>query len=120
MSRVRKDVLNDLVHFDGSLSDIIKELLLYPFDNEDNIVTLKNMDILNVLSRYVEGIFTSQDIYNWAEMIEGREDIGYEAGYEDVLKNFIFELANHEINYELNIERAKELIEKLKKNNYCG
>lgn len=117
MSKTRKAILNDLVHFDGKLSDIMKELRLYPFDSADSMITLDKIDVLNVLEKYIEGIFTSQDIYDWAEMIEGREDIGYEAGYEDGLKGFIFELANHEINNELNINKAKELIEKLKKNN---
>ncbi len=36
----------------------------------------------------------------WAELIEGREDIGREKGSEDELDEAIFELANHSLTGE--------------------
>jgi hypothetical protein len=45
----------------------------------------------------------------WAEALEGREDVGFEDGHEEKLKQFIFELANPELCESVTPVRAATL-----------
>ena len=40
---------------------------------------LKKQQIVNILRRYFNGQLSSLDVENWANAIEGREDIEYES-----------------------------------------
>jgi hypothetical protein len=42
----------------------------------------------------LEGELTTADAEQWANAVEGRDDIGFEQGYEELLRTFVFEVAN--------------------------
>ncbi len=58
---------------------------------------------------------SENDIENWANAIEGREDIGYERGRRNLIKDVIFDLANPELSEEMSEKFARKLVRKLSK-----
>jgi hypothetical protein len=67
-------------------------------------------DFLNVLKKCRDGLISYEDLENWADAIELRDDIGFEA---DEMLEIIFELANPDINGQLSKERLEEMIKEL-------
>jgi hypothetical protein len=67
--------------------------------------------VQRALERYLRGDLTAGDLHSWAETIEMREDVNYESS-EQVL-DFVFELANSDINGEITFGRARDWISAL-------
>lgn len=93
---------------------MISEVKALPWDAEQDLVRLDSDDVISVLQRYLAGELDRTDLEVWADLIEGREDIGFEPGHEDVLKNIIYELANPTIMNELTSARAEEWVRRLR------
>ncbi len=109
----RAELLEKLLRLDGSLSEIEKELQTFGWDSDDPLVTLRREDILSILNRYIQSVLTETDIENWANVIEGRDDIGFEQGQDKLIHDIVFELANPSLTQPLNVETAQILIDKL-------
>jgi hypothetical protein len=62
-----------------------------------------------VLDQYLDERLSAAAVELWAEVVEGRDDIALESGYEDLLKETIFQLATTVINTELSPSKAQEL-----------
>lgn len=77
----------------------------FPKDDE-LIVLITKLDITSVLTHFVEDKIQLLALNEWAEIIECRKDIRYDASYEEQLKEIIFELANPDIFSPLTKERA--------------
>jgi hypothetical protein len=106
----RENILSDLVHLRRSLADIRRELSRYPWDFEKPMVIISKQDFLNVLKKCSDGLISFEDLENWADAIELRDDIGFET---DEMLEIIFELANPDINGQLSKERLEEMIKEL-------
>ncbi len=87
----RIEILKDLLKLNGDIYIIQSELAQYKWDNEEPLITLKIDDLKNIFSKFNAGLITSKLIEQWANTIEGRDDIDFE---KDVLKEIIYELAN--------------------------
>jgi hypothetical protein len=69
---------------------------------------------LSALLSYRSGDLAPEQFELWAETIEGRDDIGFEAGYEELLSQFDFESANPLLTHVLGTSRAALWIDKVK------
>lgn len=113
----RKALLVKLIKMNEPINDgFLKELESFGWDSEEELVILKKMDILNILSKYLNNGLEEAEIENWANHIESRDDIGFEENSKILIKNILFELANPLLTVKLSKERAKILIEKLTSN----
>ncbi len=108
----RKTVLQQLLMFSRPLPELRLSLSELPWDS-DELVILKPKMIVAVLQRYLTGELSSSDMEDWANTIEGREDIGYEPLHSEALKDIVFELANPELTKSLDKEGVNRLIERL-------
>jgi hypothetical protein len=63
--------------------------------------------------RMPEGSISAADVEDWANAVEGREDVGREAGYESLLNDAIFELANPMLHEPLTREHKDRLSARL-------
>lgn len=108
----RKSVLLDLLNLSRDLESIKSDLKKFSWDSKE-IVVLQGVHLKNVLGKFLIGNVTNQEISAWADLVEGRDDIGYEVSYEKLIKEIIFNLANPEINYPLNSNEAKKYLEQL-------
>jgi hypothetical protein len=61
------------------------------------------------MDRYLSGSIDGSDVEQWAEAIEGRDDVGYETTVADWLRQVVFELANPKLTAPLEPSRAAEL-----------
>ncbi len=109
----RKLCLEELLTYKKDIETLRINLSNFDWDSGEDLVTLKPSHIKVVLSRFAANEMSSSDIYEWANLIEFRDDVGFDPVSEDKVKALIFELANPEITNELSIERANEIIQQL-------
>ncbi len=76
-------------------------------------MTFKKEHLIHVVSQYLNNHFSASDVENWANAIEGREDIGYATQDENILDNISFELANPILTSPLSPDIAREYLIKL-------
>jgi hypothetical protein len=67
---------------------------------------MRKSDFVSIVQRFLDGVLSTDDLENWANAIESRDDIGFE---NNELSEFIFDLANPVINGEI----TKELVIKM-------
>lgn len=90
----RTEALRDLVELRKPIPAAISALRRFAWDSDAALVTLTGRDLIRTLEGYLRGQLSAIEVEEWAEAIEGRDDIGYEPQRGDVLRLAIFELAN--------------------------
>ena len=107
---IRADILRRLVKFDLPYKNLIQELdKIWWYDVA--LISLRAGDIESVLLRYINNEYWLSDIENWANLIEGRDDIEY----NQKLWEIICELANPILYGGLNLKRIEQILEILRK-----
>ncbi len=106
--------MRNLVSGSRPVADLWKELAAFEWDSEAELVTVDPSDVSKMLEDYIAGRRSGSDVRAWAEAIEGRDDIGLAAVYEEVLNDTIFELANPELSHALTPLLAQELLRRLR------
>jgi hypothetical protein len=86
--------LRDLIELREPIPVAISRLRLFPWDSDATLVILTSTDLIRVLDRYLRGELSNTEVEEWAEALEGRDDIGYEPKLGDTLRQIIFDLAN--------------------------
>lgn len=93
--------------------EVLRRLRDYPWDSEV-LVHVKPKHLLSVLRRFQAGEIGAAEVEEWADAIEVRDDIGCEAGSEDVVHEVIHALANPELVGPLTLVVSQALIERLR------
>lgn len=109
----RIDILKHLLEFTKPIDEIKTKLSVLGWDSKEELVRLMPAHAISVLQQFEVGNLTARDIQEWANIIEGRDDIGFESRKEDLLKSLIFELANPELTNQLTKNIARDWIKKL-------
>ncbi len=107
------DILLNLINFTKDISVIKSDLAKIGFDSELELVTITQNTIANILNRVVDKEISYDLLEEWANLIECREDIGYE---DEILQEIIFELANPCLYGEIDEEKICMILDKIK----CG
>jgi hypothetical protein len=94
----RTAALRDLVELRKPPREARSALARFGWDSGQDLVSLSRADARRLLDCYSRGGLGAEDCAIWADALEGRDDLGYEQGQEDLLTNFLFEIANPEIN----------------------
>jgi hypothetical protein len=108
----RSAVLTELINGKGSIEYFRDRLRDFKFDS-DFIVVLKSENIINILSEFIEGNITDEYVENWAEIIEVRDDIGFDEKNDNEIKQAIHDLANPILSGTLNKEMAIKICHSL-------
>jgi hypothetical protein len=98
----REAILSSLISFDASITKLRAGLRSLTWDI-DPVVTLARRDIVAVLERFSTGEIDALTVEDLANLVECREDIGFESGYEDVIHAAIHDLANPLLSGELGV-----------------
>jgi hypothetical protein len=109
----RQSCIRALLDFSTSISELRSRLKGFPWDYEGEEELLTRAQLRNALSRYFAGEITDTDIEVWANLIENREDVGFQSGYERQIRDVVFELANPALTHRLDKNRASILIREL-------
>jgi hypothetical protein len=70
--------------------------------------TLLSSDVASILSAFLAGQISEEDVANWAEFFDGNDDVEFEPGKS--IPDVLFELSSPEINGRLEVQRAQELL----------
>jgi hypothetical protein len=105
----REEAIRSLVVLDQPLPLLQRALREFPWDwEEPAIVMLDGRRVASILRRYMNGDLTAEQVETWANLVETRDDIEFDAEATDA----IFCLANPLINGPLT-SVAPMLLERL-------
>ena len=103
----RAEALRDLVELRVPVEDAVAALAPFGWDSDTELVTFTRADALRLVSNYLDRTLSAQEAQRWAEALEGRDDLGLEPGFADILKQFLFEIATPELTEYLSPEVAR-------------
>ena len=84
-------ILLDLVHFKNNIDTLKNMLSQIGFDSETELVSMSRDNIVEILQRSLDKKISFLELEEWANLIECREDIGFE---DKKTQQMIFKLAN--------------------------
>lgn len=104
----RKKTLEDLLKYRRDPKKLRNILADFTWDSDEELVQLERQHVVAVLKRYLRGEISSKEVEDWANLIECREDIGYED-----IADVVHVLANPAITDELTRAIATQIIAEL-------
>jgi hypothetical protein len=113
MTNERVEVLRSTVALSRTIAELKRAVSSLPWDSPTAQVSLTNADVSSVLQRYLDGAISSSDVEEWANLIEGREDIGFESECAEALAELLNELANPVTMGALTSQRAQTWLRRL-------
>ena len=105
------DILLNLINFTKDISAIKSNLAKIDFNSESELVTITKNTIVNILNRVIDKEISYNLLEEWANLIECREDIGYE---DEILQEIIFELANPCLYGEMDKKKICMILDEIK------
>jgi hypothetical protein len=90
----RKELLQHLAEYVLPIEPVLAELSQYPFDSDLPLFTVSRNHVLAVLDRYATGELTPEQVTDWADLIECRDDLDFEDVSSGLLRDTVFQLAN--------------------------
>ena len=87
----KTSILLDLVYFKNNIDTLKNMLSQIGFDSETELVSMSRDDIVEILQRSLDKKISFLELEEWANLIECREDIGFE---DEKTQEMIFKLAN--------------------------
>jgi hypothetical protein len=100
MVKERAELVTRLVQ-EGPLSEAdMHQLLSFGWDSDESLVVLTRVDATAILRRHLDGELSADDVVRWANQVEARDDVDFEAAYEQALRDLIFELANPDLHVD--------------------
>ena len=116
----RRDILIELLSFSKPLKELKSMLSSIAWDSQESLVVVTRSHLINVLLRFLKNELNKNEVEDWANLIECREDLDYELDYTDLLAQAIYQLANPTLEGDLNIDNCKEMIKLLSGSNNLG
>ncbi|HEY2030477.1 MAG TPA: hypothetical protein VGH20_14845 [Myxococcales bacterium] len=99
----RRVLLMSLIRADASWQTVAAELAQFGWDCDVELVELRAEDLKSVIERFARGQTTSGELEEWADAVEGRDDIHFAA---PVIKDILAEIANPTVFGGINLARA--------------
>ena len=106
-------MLEELLALPEQLARIGDELRSFAWDSEEELVTLEAAHLMTVLRRYHEGELSAEQVSEWTEALEVRDDVGFDTRCEGLIREIVYELANPELEGRLSTARADQLVSRL-------
>ena len=104
-------ILLDLVHFKNNIDTLKNMLSQIGFDSEIELVSMSRDNIVEILQRSLDKKISFLELEEWANLIECREDIGFE---DEKTQEMIFKLANPYLYGELDEKQVLSYLNELK------
>jgi hypothetical protein len=101
MAHDRTTALRALIAYEQPLDPILAVLRAYEWDAQQPLATLTSADVISILDRYLSGDLTAQQVADWADLLECREDIELPNVGATSISDAVFRLANPNLRGEL-------------------
>jgi hypothetical protein len=108
----RAKLLEILLSYRTHPEEVLRRLGTFPWDSEV-LVHARPDHLLSVLRLFTAGEIGAAEVEEWANAIEMRDDIGFEAESEAVVRDVVHVLANPELAGPLTPTMSQDLIERL-------
>lgn len=102
----RATALRDLIELRLPVDAAVHALSVYAWDSEQELARIDRSAAIHLLDAYLQERVSSEEVARWANAIEGRDDVALDPGSEEMLKDFIFEMATPELTESLTVDRA--------------
>lgn len=106
----RFEALEDLVRLRRPVAEAIAQMRSFPWDADEELVTLGPTELRGVLRRFLDGQLTPDQLEDWANAVEGREDIAFEP---PMTLDLVSELANPALHRTLTPENVHDILTRL-------
>jgi hypothetical protein len=117
--RTRVEILQSLISLDRPMSELQKEVALIGWDSDRPLAALNRQSIISVLFRYLNGQLSDIDVRDWADELDGRQDIEREQGYRDIINEVIYILSKEPyLGSPLSLQKAEKFINALSQAKY--
>ena len=111
----RSELLAKLARYNGPSAPILDELRDMGWDwAGEPLLVLTKEHFLGVMDRYLAGDLSAEQLEEWAESLEKREDVAFSPEAEGVLDETLFCLANPSINLGISKDSVRQLREQLR------
>jgi nitrogen fixation NifU-like protein len=110
---IRTNLLRALIEATAPVGQIAPLLAGYPWDSNEKLVVLSAKHVRHVLKCFLSGGMSSKELEDWANAVEGRDDIGFAAEQSESLQSIIHLLANPILEGEVNEIRARDILRTL-------
>jgi hypothetical protein len=117
----RAEILKELVEFEKPTGSLLNELREYgwAWSEEKPLIIIGKDDLLRIIDRFLTGSITAEQLQEWAENLECREDVAFDKNNESLLDDVFFRLAPPFINEPLNESTVRGMRAELLKSNGC-
>lgn len=105
----RTSLLKQLIRMEQDLGKIQENLSRFPWDSEAELCTLEASHLQKVLTDFIDGKIGADRVEEWANMIEGRDDIEIADHGNTSLSEIIYKLANPVLEGDIDPNYAKIL-----------
>ena len=109
----RSDILRNLLEFNKPVSALTASLSKLDWDYKGQPLIVMAFQIQEVLKRFLAGEYSAQEIEDWANLIECREDLEFEVNKQEKIANVIHCLANPVLEGEITTDSCKAYIASL-------
>lgn len=106
----RISLLKKFVNVEADLRTLEKQITAFGWDYDGDPMILDRNHLKTILSNYLQGKMTGDDVVFWAEFLELRDDIDYSLDKGKTIASIVHCLANPDLEGELTIQKANELL----------
>lgn len=107
---MRLEAVRDLIELRDTLSNCRNRLLQFPWNFEGQATVITRLDVETVLTSFLQGKISSKDLEEWADLLELREDVAYEADHREWLNFALFNLSDQHLNGAISATSVSELL----------
>jgi hypothetical protein len=95
--RSRLEVLKDLVELRAPVNETRAQLAEFDWHSELELITMTTHDLARALTRFEAGSLDETDLSDWAEALQGREDVALDPPTRELLSEALYELSTPEL-----------------------
>lgn len=93
----RTSLLRRVVRYELPLEDTLVLLRAYGWDSDEELVELTAADVISLIDRFFSGELSARQVQHWAELLELRDDVGFEHRWAEHLAIAVRQLATPEV-----------------------
>ena len=108
-------LLTALLEAPERCGDITNRLQASAWDSDEELVELSRSHLIKALERVVVGALLQAEVENWANALEGRDDVGLESGHEGVIREAVHWMANPVLEGKITPASARTWLGRLQK-----
>jgi len=105
----RTEALQQIITFGKQRDEAFTKLVKCSYDSDIEHFALEHKILADVLAMYINGSISGDDLEEWANFVECRDDINYLA-----VEDYIYALANPEIMGDISQAKINQMLVVLK------